>query len=734
MTFNTLFSVSFDAVLIFDEHSHVLQVNQSAAALLGYTPEEMAGLPLSRFLPDRFQQSHEHHFNIFIQNENKGRMMGQYRTIFARCKDGQEVAVEAAIGSDLYFGRPVFLAVLRDISLIRKAEEEVRAFTTFANDFLFPIVRFQMDGSVDFANPGGQMLLGENKTAVPEAWAAEGRRALAGGGKTEILMSQGGQFLILHFIPVVENSYINMYAVDVSVQMERKRETDLYAEILHSIQNLVLVANSLAKIVYVSPSVSRLLGYAPEDLHGDGWWEIERGSITNIEQEKDYVRQAGAGLVQVDAQPYEHQLRHKDGSWRTFLLADAKGPGDLLIGIGTDITERKLTEQQLERERNLSLNIMNLMGQGLTITNADGRFEYVNPAYAAMLGLNLSEILGKSPQDFTSPNFREKLDQAGSQRKQGEITTYESVLISKDGSELFVQITGVPRGGKDIFNGAIAVVTDLSERRKLELDREAVMERMAVNTQVIEQTNRELAEARDRAVEASALKSIFLATMSHEIRTPMNSIIGMNELLLDTNLTPEQREFAEIVAESSRDLLSLLNDILDFSKIEAGKLLITPAPFEVARLVGGVSDLFRQKAVQKGIQLECQIDRQIPARLIGDSVRIRQILNNLVSNAVKFTESGKVNIQISVQGNSAAAVMVRFLVRDTGIGISERVQSKLFEPFTQADGSVTRKYGGTGLGLAISRRLVNMMGGSIHMVSAEGQGSAFWFDLPLGIV
>ena len=417
--------------------------------------------------------------------------------------------------------------------------------------------------------------------------------------------------------------------------------------------------------------------------------------------------------IQRSLQEFNHQLESKI-SERTAELEKSKKAA---LSIMQDANQsKKVAEDALNKLKESQSELIKLSKAieaspvSVVVTDADGIIEYINPKFTDVSGYSAEESIGQDLQDLQyggiKTNSHKKIWKTLQQGKEwhGELRN-----IHKDGTLLWESSSISPiRNDDGIISNYVAVKEDITEKKK---------------------ADEELREALIKAEEATKAKSEFLANMSHEIRTPMNAVIGMTHLALDTELTPRQKDYLHKIEISAKSLLGIINDILDFSKIEAGKLSIEKTAFNLQEVIDDIVVLSLDKVSDKEVELLIDIDRNIPNLLLGDPVRIGQIFNNLLSNAVKFTENGEIEISINVIKRQEKTITLECAVSDTGVGMTKEQSSKLFQKFTQADQTITRKYGGTGLGLAICRQLVDLMEGDIKVTSEYGKGSRFIFTL-----
>ncbi len=405
----------------------------------------------------------------------------------------------------------------------------------------------------------------------------------------------------------------------------------------------------------------------------------------------------------------------------------------LIQAVVRDVSRQVEAEQALRESEQRFRTLVENQGEGIGIVDLDERFEFANPAAESIFGVAPGGLRGRALDDFLDAEQREAVRSQTARRRSGERDAYHLQVRRADGERRWLIVTAVPRrDAAERVVGAFGIFRDVTAQRRAEQAlRRAKEESEAANAKL----ERAIARAEQLAAaaeQASRAKGQFLANMSHEIRTPMNGIIGMVAMLLDTPLTEEQRDFADTVRSSAEHLLTLIDDILDFSKIESGKLAIEHIDFDLHRTLEELNKLLGPRARQRGLDYSCRIAPAVPRRLRGDPGRLRQVLTNLVGNAIKFTEAGEVGIRVELVAAAGSEVRLRFAVRDTGLGIPAAAQQSIFEPFEQADGSTTRSHGGTGLGLAISRELVQRMGGQLTLESQPGRGSTFTFEVRCG--
>ncbi|WNJ19862.1 PAS domain-containing protein [Pontibacter sp. G13] len=410
----------------------------------------------------------------------------------------------------------------------------------------------------------------------------------------------------------------------------------------------------------------------------------------------------------------EFRVIHPSGliryiSGTAMIVRNASGQAIRVTGVNYDITEKRQNIEQLH----LLQQVVETAKDSIIITEADHesqRILYANRAHEEMTGYYLEDIIGKSPRIFQGPKTdRLELDRVRREILSGKTVEAELVNYRSNGEEFWIHmIVSYVKDAHDRITHFVSIQRDITDRKQAELA---------------------LVDAKEQAERASAAKSEFLSTMSHEIRTPLNAVIGMTGLLAETQLDHEQHGFLRTIRQGGESLLSVINDILDYSKIEAGKVELEKEPFNLVDPVEDTLELLAGKAFEKGIELMYQIEKDCPKVIVGDVTRLRQILVNLVGNAIKFTEKGEIVVRVHQVSSLRNWKTLQFSVQDTGIGIPPQKLNRLFQSFSQVDASTTRKYGGTGLGLAISKQLVQLQGGRIWVESVLKQGSTFHFTI-----
>ena len=455
-----------------------------------------------------------------------------------------------------------------------------------------------------------------------------------------------------------------------------------------------------AHFPYASEGIRQVYGVSPESVRADAGGVMAAVHPEDLARVRRTIADSAAQLTQWRE---EYRVRLPDGRERWVLgnAAPEREPdgGVLWHGFITDVTERRNAMQAIADARNLLQNVLDAATESAIIaTDVNGFITVFNSGAERMLQHRAADMIGRA-------------DPLG-MRLENEVAerSRESTYMRRDGSRLTVSLSVTAiRDAAGKIDGYLSVATDVTERR---------------------QARESLQAAKDAAERANRAKSEFLATMSHEIRTPMNGVLGFANLLRDTPLDEEQRDFVSTIERSGQNLLAIINDILDFSKIEAGAMSLENIPFDLSDAIGEVVALMAGKAEEKRLELGLSIAPSVPERIVADPGRLKQILVNLIGNAVKFTSLGHVHIEVGTMDEDADCKL-HIRVRDTGIGIPQAAQAGLFQKFTQADASTTRRYGGTGLGLAICRQLIGLMGGEIGIDSLPGAGSTFWFTIPV---
>ena len=750
----SIFESAIEGIVVIDERGRIESANTALLNLLGYQAHELVGQNISLLMPSPYREHHDEYLANYLVT-GKRTIIGSGRDLPAVRKDGTRIDVHVSV-SEMQIGtEKKYTGMLRDISERKRMEETLREseerFRQLAEhiDAVFWLTSpdksevlyvspafeaiWELPRDLLYVNPSFWLdhIHPEDRKRV--ATAAACQEHLPYDEEYRIVTPSGQVRWIRDRSFAIKNAQGETYriagiAVDITAakQMEAQiRASELRHRALVELSPHAIFVNCEDRIVFANQACAKLLGaIAPSQLFGKTVLEfIHPESHPEVRQRIAKIRHTNRPVP-----PTEERFVGLAGSIIDVEVAAApimfEGKPAIQV-IATDIQTRKDLERAL-LATNLQLQTILSSATNVSIvaTNTEGTITTFNTGAEELLGYSAGEMIGQ--QSLTLLHVPEEIDRHARElsdlyerpvhgvaalienAKRGGFDEREWTYQRKDGSRLTVLLTITAlRDSDGVVTGFLAIGKDITSRKAAE---------------------HALAQARDEALRAAHAKADFLATMSHEIRTPMNAIIGMTGLLLDTALTKEQLEFADSVRRSSDSLLTLLNDILDFSKIEAGKLHFEELPFDLRMTVEDTVELLAEQAQSKGLELIGLVDAAVPTAVVGDPGRLRQILVNLVGNAIKFTSAGEVFLHVTRETQDGVGLL-RFTIKDTGIGIPEAAQGRLFNAFVQADSSTTRRFGGTGLGLAICQRLVSQMHGRIGVESHPGQGSTFWFTV-----
>jgi PAS domain S-box-containing protein len=615
---------------------------------------------------------------------------------------------------------------------LRDTEEKYRLLIENANDGIC----VAQDGRIQFFNPKLQQMLGydaERLTTMPftDLIAVEDRplvvdryqRRLRGEDLPHVyefrFLTANGELVWTEINSVMINWEGRPASLSFFRDVNEQKRTEqalrdseaLYHSLVESLPLSIFRKDVAGRILFANRRFCETLGRPLEELCGKTDFDLFPRALAE-KYHHDDERVITTGLVVEDVE--EHKKPDGETIYVQILKAPVLGADGQVRGVQGmfwDVSARHRVEEKLRENAERTRLILDTAYDAFVGVDSEGRIIDWNPQAEAVFGWPREEALGRQvAETIIPPQFRQvyrrRLEQTLA-RGQGAVLNkrIEITAMRRDGSEFPVEaaITPVRLGKAHIFH---AFLHDIRRRKRYEA---------------------ELLEAKEAAEAANRAKSAFLANMSHEIRTPMNAVIGMAELILDTPLNAEQREYLKLVLESADSLLSIINDLLDFSKIEAGKFHLDPVPFDVQESIGDTMKSLAVRAHKKGLELMHEIAVDVPRMIVGDPNRLRQVVINLVGNAIKFTDRGEVVMTVTRQESADQEMTLHFAVRDTGIGIPANKRDLIFKAFEQADSSTTRRYGGTGLGLAISSALVDLMGGRVWVESEEEKGSTFHF-------
>ena len=709
-------------------------VNEGFTKLTGYSVAEIVGKkaielcigPLSdmdviRVMLEAFYTGKGFNIEVILYRKDKS-------TFWARLK-GQSILDEKG-NVKQYF------AMIEDIAVEKEKEEQLRVLSLIAEDNINAVIISDAEGCISWVNKSfvnitgytlsevkGKkpvMLHGPDTNPDTIAWL---KQKISSGSPyaCELLnYSKSGDkyWMRIQGQPIRNNKgeLTGFFELEEDITKQKEDQEKIkeyesrFRKAFEKIGDNVWEHDFSTGATYFSNTKSHLLGYNFDEFTDKAslWWGCTHDDDRFMLQQNDVRYKRG----EIDHHVLEYRIVHKDGSIRwvmdrgVVIELTKDGMPLKIIGTHTDITERKQAEELLQREEQKYRSIIASMNLGLLEVDTEENVIFTNQSFCEMSGYDHDELIGKRASHiYVKGESIELMESRNEARKKTSLDAYEIAVKNKRGQLRWWLISGAPRySDAGELVGSIGIHLDITDQKQLETD---------------------LIEAREQAEQSTRSKELFLANMSHEIRTPMNAIFGMTHQLTKTKLDTKQRFYLETITSASENLLVIINDILDLSKIEAGKLNLENIGFEPKSIINRAMQVLNHKAEEKGLSITNSLcDAELSPVLMGDPYRLNQVLLNLISNAIKFTQKGCVDLSCSVLKDTAYTQTILLEVKDTGIGMDEQFVKNLFEKFSQEDVSVTRQYGGTGLGMSICKDLVALMGGEITVKSKKGEGTS----------
>ena len=752
---NAIFAQAANAINLIEVQTlRIVQVNAASSRILGYSRDELLQMTLHDYQSADDDEGLQERVNKAVAAGG-----ASFDNVY-RCKDGRRIDVHIKASLIRQHGVDYMVVLWDDITESKKAELAVRKLSTAVEQNPHAVMITDIDARIEYVNDAFVRLTGFSRDQV---MGQNPRLLSAGKTPPEVYLgmwqtltsgqSWSGKFInrtrdgyerteaaIITPLRDIHGRICNYVAVKEDIT-ERQRSEDelrkLYLAVEQSPESIV-ITNTSAEIEYVNQAFIHATGYSREEALGlnprvlksgktppatyqEMWDALTRGDTWSgilFNRRKDgseYEEQATITPVRQADGHVSHYLAIKENVTEKRRMTNelAQYRSNLEQLVATRTAELTKVYESLRVAGEEQMAIFETATSGMALIK-DRIFVRTNKRLCELFGWVEGAMVGQ-PTAIWYPDAeaaRQGSEPVYEQIWKGKAHRREQQLMRRDGSLFWARLTGRAVDVKFPELGTVWVVDDISD------------ERASAET---------MRQAKELAEEAARTKANFLANMSHEIRTPMNAVIGMTHLMLKTELLPRQRDYMKKIMDSGQHLLGIINDILDVSKIEAGKLAIEHIDFDLEKVLANVSNLISEKVAAKGLEFIIDVDRNVPHSLVGDPLRLSQVLINYANNAVKFTASGEVDVMVRVRKQTEQEVLLYFAVRDTGIGLTPEQCSKLFQSFQQADSSTTREFGGTGLGLAISKKLVDMMQGEVGVESVPGQGSIFWFTARLGL-